>query len=199
MVQRLLKKKIGTKVLFPNWFEKIAERLFVGDLRVRRYYPAFVEACRTVCLIRSFHPGRKFSKHGELIVDFADFAVTALIFDSVFVESLHLGKGVGEATRRLVEDISAASGKPVEAKHIARSLKVSMDQAYSKLRYALKMGVIRQANKPERGNRKKFLAVPRPHFVPDPRRLFKKLTDLEGPVRFVHPITGEWITYEHVD
>ncbi len=58
MVHRLLEKKVGTKIIFPKWFDEIPDRLFVDKLSVRRYYPAFVEACRTVCLIRSFQPGR---------------------------------------------------------------------------------------------------------------------------------------------
>jgi hypothetical protein len=102
MVHLLLAKRAETKVVFPNWFEEeIADRLFVDDLRVRRYYPVFIEACRTICLIRSFQPDRQLSKHGELEVEFSDFAITTLIFDPVFVESLHLGKGAGEDTRRL--------------------------------------------------------------------------------------------------
>ena len=194
-MQRQLEKQIGTVIIFPKWFEEIANRLFVDDLRVRRYYPAFVEACRTVCLIRSFQPDRKLSKHGELVVDFADFALTALIFDPVFVESLHLGKGVGEVTRRLVEVISVEKGRPVRAKDVARKLSISMDQAYSKLRYAEKVGVIRRANKPEKSNRKAYLSNPRPRFVPDPKKLFRKLKDLGETVRFVHPITGKEIVY----
>ena len=184
-----------TKVVFPRWFEEIPKRLFVDNLSVRRYYPAFVEACRTVCLIRSFQPGRKLSKHGELVVDFADFAITALIFDPVFVETLRLGKGAGEATRRLVEEISAEKKRPVEAKDVARKLRIPMHQVYGKLHYAAKVGVIRKANKTEKNNRKAYLPTPRPRFVPDPQRLFRKLKGLGAKVQFVHPLTGERIVY----
>ena len=195
MVHRLLEKKVGTKVIFPKWFEEIAERLFVDDLRVRRYYPAFVEACRTVCLIRSFQPDRTLSKHGELVVEFADFAITALMFDPVFVESLHLGKGVGEATRRVVEEIYLEKKRPVRAKDVAHKLRISMDQAYAKLRYAMKVGVVSQANKPEKSNRKAYLSTPRARFVPDPDKLFREFESVKGTIRFVHPISGEWVTY----
>jgi hypothetical protein len=194
-VHRLLEKKIGTKVIFPTWFTEIAKRLFVDDLRVRRYYPAFVEACRTISVIRSFQAGRKLSKHGQLEVDFVDFAITALIFDSVFVESLHLNKSAGEATRKLVEEIAAKGKRAVDVKDVARKLKVSKDQAYAKLRYAERAGVIRRANKPERSNRKVYLPAPRPRFVPDPEELFRKLKGLGDKVRFVHPLTGESVTY----
>ena len=194
-VHRLLEKRVGTEVTFPKWFEEIPDRLFVDDLSVRRYYPAFVEACRTVCLIRSFQPDRTASKHGELIVDFADFAITALIFDQVFVESLHLGKGVGEATRKLVEMIAARKHRPVKTEDIVSELKISKDKAYSKLRYAKQAGVIRQVNEPQRSNRKLYLSNPRPRFVPDPEKLFRRLKDLAETVRFVHPLTGERVIY----
>ena len=131
----------------------------------------------------------------KITVEFADFAITALIFNSVFVESLHLNKAAGEATRRLVEEIVARKGKPVNVKDIMKKLKVSKDQAYSKLRYAERAGVIRRANKPEKSNRKLFLPTPRPRFVPDPEKLFRKLKGLGERVRFVHPLTGEWVTY----
>jgi hypothetical protein len=118
-----------------------------------------------------------------------------LIFDPVFVESLRLGKGAGEATRRLVEDTCAAKGRPVRAKDIARKLKCSIDQAYSKIRYAEARGAIQRANKPEKNNPKMFLPTPRPRFVPDPEKLFRTLKDLDETVRFVHPITGEQVIY----
>ncbi len=194
MVHRILAERIGTKITFPKWFEQIAEELFVGDLRVRRYFPAFVEACCAVCLIRSFQPGRNDSG-ANLEVDFADFAITALIFDQVFVESLHLGAGVGEATRRLVEAIATETGKPARAKDVARKLDISMDAAYRKLRSAEQAGVIRLANKPGKSNRKKYEALPAPCFVPEPKKLFRKLR-LREEVRFLHPLTGEQIVYK---
>lgn len=194
-VHRLLEDRVGTEVVFPEWFEEIPDRLFVDDLSVRRYYPAFIEGLRTVCLIRSFQPGRKLSKRGELVVEFADFAITALIFDSVFAESLYLDKKAGEATRRIVESIARETSKPVCAKDVARKLKISMDTAYRKLRSAQQAGVIRLANKPEKSNRKKYWALPAPRFVPDPKKLFRKLR-LKEVVSFVHPITGEQIVYK---
>lgn len=194
MVHRLLRKKIGTKVAFPKWFEKVADQIFVGDLRVRRYFPTFIEALCAICLIRSYCRDSK-SSSGHLEISFADFSIAALIFDRVFVESLGIGKGAAEATRRAVEKISIATGKPVEAKEVARELRISKDKAYSKLRYAVQADVLRIANKPERSNRKTYVALPAPHFVPDPKRLFRKLR-LKEEVSFVHPITGEQIVYK---
>ena len=125
----------------------------------------------------------------------SDFAITALIFDPVFVESLHLGKGTEEVTRQLVETISVAKGRPVHAEDLAHKLRISMDQAYRKLRYAERAGAIRQANKPEKTNRKVYLPTPQPRFVPDPEQLFRQLKGVGEKVRFVQPITGEWVVY----
>jgi len=194
-VHRLLEQRIGTEIVFPKWFDEIADRLFVDDLSVRRYYPAFIEACRTVSLIRSFQPGRKPANHNEFVVDFADFAITALIFDSVFVESLYLDKKAGEATRRVVEEITTKEKRAADAKDVARKLKISRDAAYNKLRYAEKAGAVRRANKPEKSNHKLFLPAHRPRFVPDPEKLFRKLKGLGDKVRFIHPLTGESVTY----
>lgn len=193
-VYRLLKKRIGVTIVLPEWFEQIADEIFVGDLRVRRYFPAFIEALRATCLIRSFQRDRLCSG-SRIKIDFSDFAVAALIFDRVFVESLRIGKGAAEATRRIVETISRATGKPVDAKEVAHELGISKDKAYSKLRYAVQAGVIRVANQPERSNRKTYLAFPPPHFVPDPKRLFREL-GLTETVKFVHPLSGEWIVYK---
>jgi hypothetical protein len=62
------------------------------------------------------------------------------------------------------------------------------------LRNGAAAGVIRRANEPEKGNRKLYVAVPPPRFVPDPKRLFRKL-HLKKTVRIIHPITGEEIDY----
>ena len=63
-----------------------------------------------------------------------------------------------------------------------------------RLRRAEKAGVIQRANRPEKWNLKQFVPTPRHRFAPDPRELFQKLKFKE-PVRFVHPVTGEWLVY----
>jgi hypothetical protein len=195
MIHRLLESRIGIDIVFPDWFDRVADLLYVNDLRVRRYYPAFVEACRTVCLIRSFLPHRKVATGQSLEVEFADFAITALIFNDVFVESLHRQDGPQEATRRIVEAIVKRKGRPVRVKDLVRRLGISKDRAYSFLRRAKTAGLIRQANKPEKSNRKEYVPTQRPRFVPDPEKLFQDLEELGPEVRFVHPVTAEWIVY----
>ena len=85
----------------------MAERVFRKDIRVRRYYPAFVEACRTVCLIRSSQ-AQDPADDASIEISFPDFAVTALIFDEVFVESLHGKGGPTVETSQVVERLCRA-------------------------------------------------------------------------------------------
>ena len=191
-LHRLLAEKVGIIISIPSWFAELAEEVFVDNLRVRRYFPAFVEACRAMCLIRSFLPHRQ--NNCKLEIDFADFAITTLIFDQVFVESLHL-VGPAEETRKVVETIAEKTGKPVRAKDLARELNISMDKAYAKLRYASTAGAVRSAGKPEKSNRKKYLPAPAVRFVPNPETLFHKLK-MKEQVSFVHPLTGKRIIYK---
>lgn len=195
MVQRVLARKTGVRITFPAWFSKVADATFVEDVSVRRYYPAFAEACRTVCLIRSFQRKSREQQH-SLEVEFADFAIAALIFDEVFVESLHHQKGSGLEIRQVVERISARKiGQPVNAKDVAKELGVSSHTAYRRLRAAIKSGTVHRTNSPEKTNQKFFAAAPRPRFIPDPEKLFQKLDEVADQVRFVHPLTGKWVVY----
>lgn len=197
MVHCLLKEKADLEIVFPDWFDEVANTVFVGDVGVRRYYPAFVEACRTVCLVRSFQRDRQPRKDGKLILDFADFAITALIFEQVFIESLRSQEGSALETRQAVKTLSGSrGGKPVQAADLAKELGVSLDRAYKLLREAEEAGTITRANEPERDNRKFYLPSPRPRFIPDPEQLFQGLDGVKDRVRFVHPLTGKWITYK---
>ena len=193
-VQDLLKERSVKKIVFPEWFDVVADGVFTADVSVRRYYPAFVEACRTVSLIRSFLAHRKPKENGELMVGFADYAITAIIFDNAFVESLHRGHGSEEATRRLVQSLAKTEGRGVSAKEVADELRISMDRAYARLRRAEKVGVIQRANTPRKHNLKQFVPTARHRFVPDPGELFQKLK-LKDSVCFVHPVTGKRVVY----
>ncbi|HZQ17451.1 MAG TPA: hypothetical protein VFA90_01925 [Terriglobales bacterium] len=131
----------------------------------------------------------------RLKVDFADFAITAIIFDHVFVESLNPHKTAHELTREEVERLSNEKKRPVGVKDLVRALKISRDQASRKLRTAAAAGTISRTNRPEKGNRKLYVAASAPRFAPDPEKLFQELKIIKGRVRFVHPITGKEIEY----
>ena len=195
-VHRLIEQRAKVEVIFPSWFQKVAALVSVDDVRVRRYYPIFVEACRAVCLIRSFQREPLEKQNGKLILDFADFAVAALILERIFVQSMHRHEGTALEVRQAVEAISATrGGKPVQAEDLARELGISRERAYEKLREAVTAGAVCRVNASEKDNRKFFLPASAPRFLPDPEKLFQKLDGVQKSVRFVHPLTGEWVTY----
>jgi hypothetical protein len=192
----LIEKRARTPITIPDWFPIMAKQVYDGSVTVRRYFPAFVEACRTICLIRSFERGRKQSKDGKLELEFADFAIAALIFDGVFVQSLNRHEGSPLETRKAVKVASdSRDGKPVQAEDLAEELGTSLDQAYRRLREADAAGCIRRVNSPEKDNRKFYLPSAQPRFIPDPEKVFGNLEDAGDEVRFVNPLTGQWVTY----
>lgn len=164
------------------------------DVRIRRYFPAFIRACETVCLIHSFNlPEKRLRRQRKLEISFADYAVTEAIFNKAFAESLHRPSDRALKTRVLVEKIVAQNGgKPVGAADLAREAGISKDRAYARLRRAAKAGTIRKGNPPAQSNRKLYLPAPEPRFMPDPVEVFPKL-GLRGPVKFIHPLIGKWV------
>ena len=80
-----------------------------------------------------FPPHRKPKENNQLVVGFADYAITALIFDHAFVHSLHRDHGSEEATRRLVQSLAKRVGRGVGAKEMADELGISMDRAYAEV------------------------------------------------------------------
>jgi hypothetical protein len=195
-VQRILAERAKLPIELPSWFGSLAELVTCRDLRLRRYANAFQQACRAVCLIRSFErPEEEVRKSGKLRVGFIDVAVTQLIFDRAFAESLR-GRDdqqdkVTEAVRRLV---AGNGGAPVNAKSVAEEIGISLDKAYARLREATRKGALRQANKPQQTNLKLYLPVPEPTFLPEPGVIHRRL-GFKGRYGFIHPLSGDWVVY----
>jgi hypothetical protein len=196
-VQRLIERRAANlRIVFSPFFNLVTENVFVEDVSVRRYFPTFVEACRTICLIRSFQRERQPTEAGEIQVEFADFAIAALIFERIFVESLHRQEGSALEVRQAVKEISASKNNTtVQAEDLAAKLGIPLHSAYQRLREATRAGTVRQVNRPQKNNPKFYLPAQRPRFLPDPKELFQMLNSAERRIQFVHPITGEWITY----
>jgi hypothetical protein len=196
-IHRLIKARANVKVVLPPWLEKIAERVFTGDITIRRYYPSFVSACQTVCLIRSFQREGWSDESGSIVMDFADFAIASLLFEDVVVESIRSQEDSATEIAEAVRSISIRmGGVPIGADDLASDLKITAQAAYKSLRKASEAGTIRRANMPEKNNLKTFLPKPRPRFLPDPAEMFQALKEVGDEVRFVHPVTGEWIIYK---
>jgi hypothetical protein len=120
-VQQLLGERAGFPIEFPSWFPSIADFVGNDDVRVRRYFPAFLQACKTIALMRSFkQKEEELQTQGQILVKFTNFAIAALIFGPVFAQSL---EKVGEqefTTQQNVQRISARNdGKPVSATDLA--------------------------------------------------------------------------------
>jgi len=198
-VQNMLAEQATVPIEIPDWFasEALLESIRGKDVRVRRYFPAFLQACRTVCLIRSLERGeRNPGPRGKRLVTFEDFAVASLIFDSVFADSLRRPNDSDLDTRRDVERISVRKdGKPVRASELAQALNISADRAYARLRRAERAGTICRANAPSKTNLKLYLPAPFPRFLPDPAEVFHKMNGVPKEVSFVHPLTGERVVY----
>ena len=193
---RLLEARSKLLVILPKWIQNIAANVYDADVRVRRYFPAFATGCRAIALLRSFESRRdlEIQKHGKIEVTFADFALTTIIFESVFVESLHRGTDATMATRSAIERIAKRNaGEPVDVGEFAEELGISQDRAYADLRAATAQGAIIRANPPEKTNRKLFLPSPQHRFLPS-LDICEKLANIDDRSRFLHPFTGEWIS-----
>lgn len=193
---RLLEARAKLPVVLPAWFQQIAA-YSSDDVRARRYFPAFVTACKAIALLRSFEPKRdqEIHKNKRIEVDLADFAIASILFDPAFVESLHHNDDETQITRSAVARITRQNGgKSVDATDLATELNVSPDKAYTLLRIAEERGVIFRANKPEKTNHKLYLPSPKFRFLPSLEEC-EMLLDIDDYARFIHPLTGEWIDF----
>jgi hypothetical protein len=190
-VHGLIEAQSKLMVTLPDWFTLVADRVYSDDVTARRYWPAFVEACKTVSLIRSFQRGKP-AKSGAILVTYADYAITTTLFERIFVESLHRKADKSLDIREAVRNVSAALGdKPIDATSLANFLGVSVDTAYKNLRNAADAGLVRRTNSSAQGNIKLFLAAEPPRFLPDPKQLLAECPQIPEPGEYIHPFTGE--------
>jgi hypothetical protein len=152
----------------------------------------------TVSLIRSFQPGRDevVQKTRRILVNFEDFAISWILFESVFAQSLHRGSDSSYALRKRLEEVSKEKDGAFNAMDLAAEMKISRDKAYKLLREALDAGVIKRANVAQKNNPKLFRLVPHPEFIPNPARVLKEIPGARGSFNFIHPLNGEPIDRE---
>lgn len=195
-VQELLAKRSTVPIHLPSWFECVAKKVWTGDVRIRRYFPAFIEACKTVCLIRSFRNDER--NPDSLQVTFKDYAIATFIFADAFAKSL---SSIDEKNMELRECILRISsnndGHPVSAQEVASELGIPLHEAYERIRRAAKQKLVRRANLPRRGNKKLFLLTEEANtFLPDPKYVFKEVMGTGQRLKFVHPLTGEVVIFK---
>jgi hypothetical protein len=198
-VQSLLNERKDLPIGTPKWFEGLVDQISVSDVRIRRYFPAFVESCKTVCLIRSFGSTKaEVEKHGGMMVSFEDFAITAMILDKVVADSLNRAAGDDEIwTAELVDRLSdqPGGGQGIEASNLVGEPGItSLDKAYRLLRRAEHAGTIFRANPTGKNNEKLYLPTAELGFIGKPQLVFSRL-GIPGTVKFMHPTKAEWVTY----
>ena len=190
-VYSLIRQRAKRPVTLAAWFKVVAKRINTGSVVSRRYFPAFIEACRTIALIRSFESVSEWEP-GRVEVSFEDFCIAAILFEDVFVASLQRGSDDDLNTATAVQEISERDGEiGADAEALAAHLNISTDRAYRMLRDALDAGAIVRANGPEKANAKLYIRTPQARFLPRPEDLLGEISEIPSPVQFIHPLTGD--------
>jgi hypothetical protein len=198
-VQKLLETRRDWPVEAPDWLSRIVDFMPMGDVRIRRYWPAFVEACKTICLIHSFHrDDLKSKKPRDLKIHFGDFAVANLIFDEILAKSL--ARDAEDDDVRTAEMVARIGderglGKGVEAANLVHEPGVaSIDKAYRLLQRAERAGTIVRANGSGKNNLKLYVRAPDIGFVGNPQQVYNRIGERK-PVEFIHPFSGALVRY----
>jgi hypothetical protein len=199
VLHQLLEARSAFLIEPPDWFEDASRMVSDSDIRIRRYFPAFITACKVIAVVRSFGRSRNSAamRDRKILVDFEDFAIATIVFEPAFAESLHRASDKAMETRVTIETLVRRNkGKPVGRAELAQELGISKDQAYRKLSMAVQAGAIFRANVPEKGNEKLYLPSARPRFLPDIDEVFEKLPAVGDHARFINPFNGEWIYFD---
>jgi hypothetical protein len=194
VLQHLVAERREMVIHTPPWFMDVADKVLpYGDLRIRRYWPAFVEACKVVALIRAA-AWRQIEE--ETTVTFNQFATAVCIFDRLIGDSLTRAGGDAEtAIGELVERLSGGHGAGVSAADLVGQQGVrSLDQAYRALRRARDAGAVFILNEHERNNEKRYARSPAATFLGPPELIVRKI-GLKISGRYVHPINGRRVPY----
>jgi hypothetical protein len=199
-VQHLVAKIRHVPIVTPPWFDLLVEHILpYGDLRIRRYWPGFVEATRVVCMIHAARTGREqLERQGELIVSFDDFAMATHIFDRIIAQSLtRSGRDEDLATADIVERLSRTGlyGQGVSAGDLVGEPGIrSLDRAYRLLSRAAHAGTIIRINPTQKNNDKLYIRAAQAEFLGDPALIHRKLK-LRIAGRYIHPINGKYCPY----
>jgi hypothetical protein len=191
----LIKDRAQLPIVLPDWFLTVADGVDTGKVASRRHFPAFVEGCKTIALVRSFQRDST-DLPNQIEVSFVDFCIAEILFEEILVESLYRYADEGRNTRSAVRKACATKGGPINAVDFAKYLSISEDRAYSQFRDGKENGEVRQSNEPGKGNAKFYLPAEPPRFLPDPRDLLRNIPQISTPVEFIHPVTGKEVRLE---
>jgi hypothetical protein len=195
-LQAVLTERAKLPIEFGEWRKALLSSVWAEDVRVRRYYPAFEDLCAVVTLLRSLRFNEdELAKKQKHVVTFTDFAITNLLSNDAFSQSLSCPDEEDAELQTAIKRTSERrKGAGVSAKDVANDLGISHDSAYRRIREALERGAIARANKSEEANRKLYLPLKPVQMLPNPETVFQEL-DLPT-VTFAHPVTGNIVRYE---
>ena len=185
-VQELLAVRTGIDIILPTWFYAVADAMVDAghDVRLRRYFPAFCQACRTVALLRSFQQKERLDR---LEVSFADFAIAHISLDSVISESLHYEGGETLDTAQCIRGLTGKTGEAVRIQQVAEALNLPYKRAAERIQEAEQAGLIQQRNGPEVRNVKRFVATSPPATPPGAKGSLPETAD-ESAVLLPSPV-----------
>jgi hypothetical protein len=102
-----------------------------------------------------------------------------------------------ELRESILRILSKNGGQPFSAQDVACALSIPRHKAYARIRLAVKEKLIRQANEPQKTNKKHYVPTEAGiEFLPDPGDIYREIMPAGKTVRFIHPITGEVVTYK---
>lgn len=177
---------------FPNWFEDVAARLPVRQVRVRRDWLRFLALCQSIALSRRF-----VSPHAERndreIITFADYCVAYRLLNPAFSSTAH---GVHEreiALAECVRQVYARLKRAISVEEIADELGWKESLAYKYVKPAIDHRLVRYESGTWPRNLKRLSPVPdaEPGFLPSPRSVLDEHEEIGPIAKYVDPLTGK--------
>jgi hypothetical protein len=176
---------------YPPWFDYVAGKLPVNEVRVRRDWGRFLYFCECIAMCRRFARGQE--KEQSVEIDFADFCVAYRLLNKAFTatiedvpeQEIEIGKAVREFYKK--------SSRPVDVSSIAATLGWNGSKVYKHVKSAIQSGVVAYQAGTHPHNAKRLVPTDRMtcDFLPSPKKVFDANRDIGLKVRYVHPITGK--------
>jgi len=126
-------------------------------------------------------------------IEFEDYCVAYCIFEPVFASTLHGVPAQIMTLANAVRRLNHRRNRAVTVQEIAKKLNWKESLVYKHVKQAINAGLIKY----EIGTREKNVKrlVPRHHaagFLPPPRSVMKRNSEIGRKVKYVDPFTGEW-------
>ena len=175
----------------PKWLLDVARRLPLNDVRVRRDWSRILSFCNAAALLRGFE------STAPVDIEFVDYCVAYRILEPILAASLKGSDAPEYKVARAVAKLNKRLNRPVTVHEIATKLHWKDSRVYKHLKTAARRKLVTY----EKGTRERNL---RPvvagrgragSFLPSPRSVLRRNPAIKGKVKYVDPLTGEWVVY----